>query len=81
MRGNFEAYGAYDLGVCARTSFRFVLVLGLAIGAARSDDSPMPTFSIPRLSSAPKIDELAGMAPEGAAARRGRGGTPAPASR
>ncbi len=68
MRGNFEAYGAYDVGVCARTSFRFVLVLGLAIGAARADDPPKPTFSIPRLSSAPKIDELAGMAPEGAAA-------------
>ena len=50
------------------TSFLAAVVVGLAIGTACADDPPKPSFSIPRLSAAPKIDDLAGMAPSGAAA-------------
>ena len=51
-----------------RTSLLIAIVFGLAIGATRADEKPRPSFSIPRLSAAPTLDEIAGMAPDGNAA-------------
>ena len=68
LRGNFPKSGTYSVRVRPRTLFSLAIAFGLAIGGAPAEDQPKASFSIPRLSAAPTLEEIAGMALTGGAA-------------